>query len=83
MDTLGTKTKLQHDTGEQFSARKVDMGVSSFKFSYYPTGTGREGCVVLLQATDDELGSSDSRDCVGEDTLFSDTQRWTREYPHL
>jgi hypothetical protein len=63
MDTLGTKPSYNTTQGEKFGARTVGMRVSLF-FSYYPTGTAREGSVVLLQATDDELGSSDSRDCA-------------------
>ena len=59
MPVNGYKNQVQHG---QLSTKTVGIRYR-FNLSCYPTGTDREGCVVLLQATDEELGSSDSRDC--------------------
>jgi hypothetical protein len=76
----GYKTKLQHNTrGAVWCKNGRHEGIVFF--SYYPTGTAREGSVVLLQATDEELGSSDSRDCAG--IFFRGGIRRTKKRPHL
>lgn len=58
--------KTKYNTSS-WAQEMVDIKGYRFRILYYPAGTGREGCVILLQATDEELGSSDSRDCARED----------------